>query len=171
MASEKQALVFGASGLAGWGVVDQLLRNYPSVNTFNNVTALVNRPLDLSKAQWPDISASKINFKLVSGVNLTEGTVDDFSESLKKKLSDIDSVTHVYYFGWAGRASDKFTANNQLAFKQEDDPELESQINCGMLERVIRTLERFAPKLDFFFYPAGTRVSGQYLVSTPLLIQ
>lgn len=44
------ALVFGASGLAGWGVVDQLLENYPAEGTFSKVTALVNRPFSVAES-------------------------------------------------------------------------------------------------------------------------
>jgi len=92
------ALVFGASGLAGWGVVNQLLSKYPVEGTFSKVTALVNRPLNLADSYWPSISLSpELNF--ISGVNLTEGTIEEFTHVLKGKVGDVADVTHVYFFG------------------------------------------------------------------------
>lgn len=64
------ALVFGASGLVGWGVVDQLLSNYPAQGTFSKVTALVNRPLDIKDSFWPEESPARPKLELVSGFTL-----------------------------------------------------------------------------------------------------
>jgi len=50
--SNLHALVFGASGVAGWSVVDQILSNYPREGTFSKVTALVNRPLNFEESYW-----------------------------------------------------------------------------------------------------------------------
>jgi len=36
---------------------------------------------------------------LISGVNLAEGTVEEFTASLKEKADDIAEVTHAFYFG------------------------------------------------------------------------
>ena len=93
--SGAQALVFGASGVAGWAVVDQLIENYPTHGTFSKVTALVNRSLNLEESYWPTSSPSRPELELVSNIDLTEGTVEEFSASLKKKVPDIASVTHV----------------------------------------------------------------------------
>ena len=92
------AIVFGASGLAGWGVVDQLLSNYPSPGTFAKVTALVNRPLNIADSYWPDPSPLRPQLNLVPRVNLAEGTIDDFSSLLEKRVEDISGVTHAFYF-------------------------------------------------------------------------
>lgn len=93
------ALVFGASGLAGWGVVDQILENYPAEGTFSKVTALVNRPLSAADSFWPSASPSRPKLDLVSGVNLAEGTVEEFTASLRDKVEDIANVTDAFYFG------------------------------------------------------------------------
>ena len=93
------ALVFGASGLVGWGVVDQLMENYPTEGTFSKVTALVNRPFTLAESYWPSPSASRPELELVSNIDLTQGTVEEFTALLEKKVPDIASVTHVFYFG------------------------------------------------------------------------
>lgn len=96
MSSTKSAhaLVFGASGLAGWGVVDQLLSNYPFEGTFSKVTALANRPLNVEDSYWPSPSLPKLN--LVSGINLTS---EGFAHEFASKVEDLGSVTHVFYFG------------------------------------------------------------------------
>ncbi len=93
------ALVFGASGVAGWGVVDQLLSNYPNPGTFSRVTALVNRPLTREQSHWPQPSPLHPEFNLVSGINLAEGGVLELSEILEKEVRDLESVTHMFYFG------------------------------------------------------------------------
>ena len=98
--STNHALVFGASGLAGWAVVDQLLQNYPASGTFSKVIALVNRPLSLASSHWPGPSPSRPSLDLISGVNLlAEGTIEEFSETLKEKVQDIANVSHAFYFG------------------------------------------------------------------------
>ena len=93
------ALVFGASGLAGWGVVDQLLSNYPTQGTFSQVTALVNRPFSVADSYWPSPSPTRPKLQLVPHVDLLKGSVEDFSAFLKREVENIESVTHAFYFG------------------------------------------------------------------------
>ena len=93
------ALVFGASGLVGWGVVDQLLSNYPNQGTFSRVTALVNRPIDIQNSFWPEESPARPELQLVSGVNLTEATVESLTQLLGTSVQNIEDATHVFYFG------------------------------------------------------------------------
>ncbi len=99
----KHALVFGASGLIGWGVVDQLLSNYPTQGTFAKVTALVNRPLDVRDSFWPLESPRRPDLQLVSGINLADVTVQSATELLQTKVKGIEDVTHAFYFGMLGR--------------------------------------------------------------------
>ena len=42
---DNHALVFGASGISGWAIVNQILSDYPAKGVFSAVTALTNRPL------------------------------------------------------------------------------------------------------------------------------
>ncbi|KAH9218272.1 hypothetical protein DL95DRAFT_434371 [Leptodontidium sp. 2 PMI_412] len=79
--SANHALVFGASGVAGWGLVNELLKNYPKEGTFPKVTAVVNRPLKVEDAYWPPPSPSRPDLQL-------------------EKVKDIESVTHAYYFAY-----------------------------------------------------------------------
>ncbi len=97
MTTGSHALVIRASGLAGWGVVDQLLKNYPVKGTFSKVTPLVNRPFSVADSYWPTPDSPKLD--LVANVNLMEGSIDAFTAVIKDKVKDIANVTHVYYFG------------------------------------------------------------------------
>ncbi|KAJ7166092.1 hypothetical protein C8R46DRAFT_1097055 [Mycena filopes] len=138
------ALVFGASGLAGWGVVEQLLENYPAKGTFAKVTAVVNRPISVADSLWPTPASPTLD--LVTEINLAEGSVEDFTALLKDRVKDIDTVTHVYYF----------------VYKQVDDAELEIKTNCGMLERVLGAVESLSPNFRFLVWPSGTLGYGIY---------
>ncbi|KAK0647305.1 Short chain dehydrogenase sirS [Lasiodiplodia hormozganensis] len=142
--SENHALVFGASGLAGWAVVDELLSNYPAHGTFRKVTALVNRPLKLEDSWWPAPSPDRPELELIAGVNLLNGSVEEFTAFLKDKVKGVDTVTHVFYF----------------AYKQEDDWSVETRVNTGMFERVVGAVDTLARGLKFFVFPSGTRGYG-----------
>lgn len=96
------ALVFGASGLAGWGVVDQLLSSYPAQGTFSRVTALVNRPFSVADSywpSWPSASPSRPELQLVPHVDLLKGSVEELTAFLQREVRDIRNVTHAFYFG------------------------------------------------------------------------
>lgn len=92
------ALVIGASGLIGWAVVDQLLKSYPSPNTFSKITALVNRPLKLEDSFWPVEAPERPKLELIPGVNLLCDD-EEFENTLKEKVPDVSGITHVFYFG------------------------------------------------------------------------
>lgn len=91
----KHALIFGASGVSGWAVVDQLLKDYPDGERWDRVTALTNRPLSLEVSQWP----AKDSLQIVSGINLLKGSQEDLLQVMKSRIVDIDKVTHVFYYG------------------------------------------------------------------------
>ena len=97
--SGAHALVVGASGVAGWAVVDQIIEHYPNQGAFSTVTALVNRPLTVADSGWPEHSPSRPQLDLVSGIDLTSGTADEFGNVLEEKVKDVSRVTHVFYFG------------------------------------------------------------------------
>ncbi len=91
---ENHALVFGASGISGWAIVNQLLSDYPSKGIFSAVTALTNRSLPAEYAQWPE--DPRLN--LVSGLDLLKGSQDDLEISMKEKIRGIENVTQVYFY-------------------------------------------------------------------------
>lgn len=89
---EKNALVFGASGISGWSLMNQCLQ-YPSKDAFKSVTGLCNRPLSKQDACLPDDD----RLKIISGVDLTQ-SVDTVTEQLKK-IENIGSINIVFFCG------------------------------------------------------------------------
>lgn len=114
-AKGKHALVFGASGLIGWGVVDQLLSNYPAQGTFSTVSALVNRPLRVEDSFWPERSPATPDLQLVSGVNLAGTTIESLEKLLLREVRGIENVTHVFYFGTLCYSSYRFPRSRTRA--------------------------------------------------------
>ena len=138
------ALVYGASGITGWAIVNQLLNDYPEATAFSNVTALTNRPLSPEAAQWP--KSSKL--EVISGLDLLKGSQDDLERGMKEKISGIENVTHVYFF----------------AYIMDSDPEKEISINVDLLTRAIVAIEHLSSNLQFVVLPTGTKVSGKMFV-------
>jgi nucleoside-diphosphate-sugar epimerase len=103
------AIVFGASGLIGWALVDQLLGSHPYARSVSKVTAVTNRPLNLSQTYWPEPNGRR-ELQLVSGIDLRRGDGPTLAESLLQKVKDIRTVTHIYYLGMSLAAS-KLTRN------------------------------------------------------------
>lgn len=94
--SENHALIFGASGITGWAITNQILNGYPSADAFKKVTALTNRPLNSEASLWP--RSEKL--QLVSGLDLmNEGGQEALDKEMKSKIKDVDTVTHVFFFG------------------------------------------------------------------------
>ncbi|OAL36770.1 hypothetical protein AYO20_03825 [Fonsecaea nubica] len=139
----KRALVFGASGITGWAVVNEILHDYPAKGVFDKVVALTNRPLSLEVSQWP---ADK-RLEIVSGIDILKGTQEDLEATIKSNIPDIDTVTHVYYY----------------AFKPQPDVQAELKDAVAMLTRTTIALDRLAPKLEFINLQTGTKQYGYYL--------
>ncbi|KAK8119781.1 uncharacterized protein PG998_004407 [Apiospora kogelbergensis] len=145
--SENHAIVFGASGLIGWAMVDQLLASYPTPGTFASVTAVANRPIDLAEAHWPKPEAGRPDLRLVSGIDL-RGDVGSLADTLKQQAPSADKITHIYYF--------VFTAIGQ-------DLEEEVAVNKKMLQNVIDGVSSLSQNLKFVVFPGGTRGYGIYI--------
>ncbi|KAL9582632.1 MAG: hypothetical protein Q9212_003179 [Teloschistes hypoglaucus] len=168
MAGENNhALVFGASGNVGWGVVDQLLSNYPAPGTFSQVTALVNRPFRLEDSFWPLDQTTIPGLQLVSGIDLVEGTVESVSELLRSKVKDIENVTHVFYFGARYVTATHCNTDKSLlrppVYKSEPDPKEEARVTRRMLEVGLSALNQLSPKLQFVVFPSGTKEYGIHI--------
>ncbi|ORY57731.1 uncharacterized protein BCR38DRAFT_501247 [Pseudomassariella vexata] len=145
--STNHAIVFGASGLIGWSVVYQLLSRYPESGAFSKVTAVTNRPVDISDSYWPELSTEQPDLQLVSGIDLRGGDGDTLADTLKQSIKCIESVTHVFYFA--------FTSVN-------DDIE-EVATNRAMLKNVIDAINLLSAELQFVVFPGGTRGYGIYI--------
>lgn len=88
------ALIFGASGISGWAIVNAILHGYPSKDAFSRITAMVNRPLTREMALWPDDP----RLQIVSGIDLLKGNQDELEKQIKAKVKDINTVTQVYFY-------------------------------------------------------------------------
>lgn len=93
MMAGKHAIVFGASGITGWGIVNQLLNDYPDADQFSQVTAVTNRPLPASFARWP----SSPKLQVVSGIDLLEGDIERLQQSLKAEIPGVEKASHVFF--------------------------------------------------------------------------
>lgn len=97
--AQDHAVVIGASGLIGWGVVDELLsQDSIAAGTFGRVTAIVNRPIDRDDMFWPDEHPNQPKLLTVDGVNLMDEG-EKVTAILKDKIPDANTITHVFYFG------------------------------------------------------------------------
>src|ERR1700742_3964066 len=93
---QNHALVFGASGITGWAIVNTILNGYPAESAFTKVTALTNRPLPAQVAQWP--KSSKL--QVFSGLDLLTGNQSLLEATMKERIPGIETVTHVYFFAY-----------------------------------------------------------------------
>ncbi|KAI3324465.1 hypothetical protein HD806DRAFT_492679 [Xylariaceae sp. AK1471] len=155
---QRHAIVFGASGLIGWAVVDQLLRSYPKPGTFSKITAVTNREVKLSESHWPEPSAGCPNLQLISGIDLRHSDGSTLANALKQVVEDIHTVTHIFY----------------LVFTSVPDEIEEVTTNQQMLQNVIDAHALLSPNLQFVVFPGGTRGYGIYTpggVFTPPLTE
>ncbi|GKZ27356.1 hypothetical protein AbraIFM66951_005098 [Aspergillus brasiliensis] len=140
------AIVYGASGLIGWALINQLLSPYPAPGTFQKVTAVTNRPLDPSETYWPEADVHRPRLQLASGVDLRAWGRDQLVEWLKTVVENSEGVTHVYY----------------LVFTAIDDDLEEVATNRRMLQKVIDAHNLISPNLQFVAFVGGTRGYGIY---------
>ncbi|KAI0441688.1 hypothetical protein F4803DRAFT_522234, partial [Xylaria telfairii] len=142
----RHAIVFGASGLIGWAVVDQLLRSYPKAGTFSKITAVTNRKVKFPESHWPKPGADRPVLQLISGIDLRHGDGTTLANTLKEAVEDIHNVTHLFY----------------LVFTSVPDEIEEVATNRGMLQNVIDAHNLLSPNLQFVVFPGGTRGYGIY---------
>ncbi|KAK2017001.1 hypothetical protein LZ32DRAFT_577589 [Colletotrichum eremochloae] len=147
MSARRHAIVFGAAGLLGWATVEQLLSNYPTAGSFDQVTAVVKRPLPESEFFWPRGTPNPPSLQIVSGVNLN-GTTEDLVRQLEGSVRGIEHVSHVFYF---------------VFHQVGEDHVRECDTNCGIMQRVVDSLTLLSPKLASFVYSGGTRGYGIYV--------
>lgn len=97
--AQNHAVVIGASGLIGWGIVNELLsQNSIAAGSFGRVTAIVNRPINRDDVFWPGEHPSQPKLLTVDGVNLMDDE-EKVTAMLKEKIPDANTITHVFYFG------------------------------------------------------------------------
>ena len=131
-----QALVFGASGISGYAIVQELLK-YPTASTFSRVIGLTNRPLSAKDAGLPDDG----RIELYSGLDLTDAAK---TRSLLQQIRDIEKTTHVYFASYVGHGSDRMHLK---------------KVNCEILANAVEACESFCPQMQFFTLQTGGKVS------------
>lgn len=163
----KKALVFGASGIIGWGLTDVLLSGYPEKGTFSDVTIAVNRQVAPSDLMFSEVSDGP-KLHIASGINLKDTTAKDLAAQLKERVPNVAQITHVFYFG-------KTRPSIQLAFTDVrvdkcvvfsaimEDALKECQLNTSMMKSVAEAMNMLAPRLESFVYAGGTRGYGIYV--------
>ncbi|RAH74695.1 uncharacterized protein BO66DRAFT_433804 [Aspergillus aculeatinus CBS 121060] len=145
-ACRSHALIFGASGITGWAVVNALLNDYPEPAAFDRVTALTNRPIQHQALQWP--SSPKLQH--VQGVNLLQGTQEELNARISANVPDVESITTVFF----------------CAYLEGPDMEAETTTNTELLKRAISAVEALSPKLRFVMMTMGVKIYGLQRVSS-----
>lgn len=60
----------------------------------------MNRPV---AALWPRQTEATPKLEVISGVDLKEGSKEGMAGRLRDGVGEVESVTHVFYFGMWGR--------------------------------------------------------------------
>jgi hypothetical protein len=94
LSRENHALIFGASGITGWAITNLLFSNFPCADAFSKVTALANRPLELEDTLWSESEKPQMGTVNLMHEGGEEGIVEELN-----KLEDVESTSHVYFFG------------------------------------------------------------------------
>ncbi|TKX21850.1 hypothetical protein C1H76_5944 [Elsinoe australis] len=132
------ALIFGASGISGWSLLNQT-RVYPSSTAFKRITGTTNRPFTLQQAQIPEDD----RIQIVSGVNLTKSE-DEVATTLRQSVPDIDTVSHVFF----------------TAYIHEDGFEKLKKTNTALLDVAVRAIEKLSPNLKSVILQTGGKGYG-----------
>ncbi|OGM49567.1 hypothetical protein ABOM_001734, partial [Aspergillus bombycis] len=137
-ATGKYALIFGASGISGWSLMNQTL-TYPTPTTFRRITGLCNRPLSKEDTLLPD--DRRLN--IVPGVDLTE-SVEAVVDQLKSKVEGIETVDIVFF----------------CAYIQTRDFESLKKSNTELLRTAILAISAVAPNLEAVILQTGGKSYG-----------
>ncbi|KAH8172301.1 sirq protein [Sarocladium implicatum] len=143
----KKALVFGASGIIGWGVTDVLLSGFPGKPRFSDVTIAVNRHVQPSDLMFSNNPGGP-QLHVASGVDLRNKTAESLAAQLRERVPGIEDITHVFYFVFSAIM---------------DDALKECELNVSMMESVAGAMNILAPALESFVYAGGTRGYGIYI--------
>ncbi|KAK1458594.1 SirQ [Colletotrichum cuscutae] len=135
--SKYVALVFGASGISGWAVTNNLFI-YPTASTFCRIIGLTNRPMDLSGSQLPK---NDPRLEIYSGINLRED-IETVKEQMKIKIPNMQDITHVYYCAYS-----------------VDVMEIRN-INVTMTRNAVKAVDEICSSLKFLSLQTGTNSYG-----------
>lgn len=138
MSEKNHALVFGASGIQGWAVTNQLLLGYPKPSDFYRVTALTTRPI-AGETLWAKTS----KLQVASGIDLLA------NPSTLDSVPSIETVTHVFY----------------MAYMFREMPQEEVEVNLTMLKNAITAVETLSKSLKFVVLATGAKAYGIHLLA------
>ncbi|KAL3458344.1 hypothetical protein BJX64DRAFT_266804 [Aspergillus heterothallicus] len=138
MSDGKHALIFGATGISGWSLMNQCL-SYPSPTTFSRITGLCNRPTRKEDLFLPEDNG-RIN--IVSGIDLT-APVDTVIRGLSK-IEEISSVDVVFF----------------CAYIQTPDFESLRKANTAILHTAVSAITSLAPNLSTVILQTGGKGYG-----------
>ncbi|EKG19804.1 hypothetical protein MPH_02873 [Macrophomina phaseolina MS6] len=136
------ALVFCGSGILEWVAANEILSNYPEKGTYFRVTDLTDRPRTREKSLWPESTTAVPALSILSGIDLTSGTVEDTMERLKERVPDIQTVGHFFYY----------------AYKFHPGFPTETEIDLQMSRTGFGALEALAPKISYVVFPTGPKM-------------
>ncbi|KUI65838.1 3-oxo-Delta(4,5)-steroid 5-beta-reductase [Cytospora mali] len=137
------ALVFGASGISGWAVMQNLL-SYPSPTTFRRIIGLTNRPLSKAEGSFPEYDK---RVELYFGIDLRQD-LGGVKTQLMNTIPRLEEVTHVYYCAYSNATA---YSENVMAIRD---------INVGMTSNAVYASDAVMPSLKFFVLQTGTNHYG-----------
>ncbi len=148
------ALILGASGISGWGILNQI-STYPNATYFTRITGTTNRPLSLKKAR---ITADS-RIKLVSGIDFTK-PVEEVAELLKNTVPSAESVSHVFFTGMKFQQSQLITLFHSLcltvvAYVHKDDQKELKEVNNVLIRTSIMAIELVSKHLKVVVLQTG----------------
>jgi hypothetical protein len=164
MASENHALVFGASGVSGWGIMHELV-SYPTSTTWTSIIGATNRPLSPAEAHLPD----DLRISLVSGIDLTAG-VPEVARLLREKVKNIEKITHVFFTAYIHVTERTFALIKEHGlggavaeppqYGTPDYHKLVTESNVAIVKNATGALNEVAPNLQFFVMQTGGKHYG-----------
>ncbi|MCJ1311223.1 hypothetical protein MMC25_004894 [Agyrium rufum] len=144
-----QALVFGASGISGWALMNECLR-YPTARTFSRIIGLTNRPLEPESTLLPMSEYGK-RWELYDGFDLTVG-VEEVKGKLKA-IKGIEGVTHVFFGSYTSHGASY---------------EEVKKANVTILSNAIFAIDSLCPNLAFWTLQTGGKAYGiEFLPHVP----
>ncbi|TPX20747.1 hypothetical protein DIZ76_016642 [Coccidioides immitis] len=139
----RHALVLGASGISGWALTNQLLRNYPRPGVWSQITALSRKPMSEEEClHWPKDE----RLRLVSEFDVHNDPEEVLKRKFKEKIPDVNTVTQVYYL-----------VHDPPPNPNDKDPHA---ISLNALRKTVTILDSLAPSLEFIYLQYGTFIYG-----------
>ncbi|KAL2847799.1 hypothetical protein BJY01DRAFT_246701 [Aspergillus pseudoustus] len=137
MSTGKQALIFGATGISGWSLMNQCL-SYPSATSFSRITGLCNKPTKKEDLTLPD--DARLN--IVSGIDLTAPL-----ETVIRELGKVDAISSVDIVFFC-------------AYIQTPDHASLRTVNTALLHTAVSAITALAPNLSTIILQTGGKGYG-----------